>query len=182
MKKTKVYSIIPILVLLAFFAYYVKFTSEYDAKQAAIVAHDKEVKAEKIRLENIDKEKAVEDAIAAQKVRAAARLAREARDQKQQHDDRENATLNAGKADQEQQKLQRQVEKLTQDVKAAKAEIDKIKADTKRSVDEEAFLKGYVAKAEENQAQLTQVLQKIVDADAAIAKAAALAAAEAAKK
>jgi hypothetical protein len=181
MKKTKVYFIIPILVLLAFFAYYVKFTSEYDAKQAAIVAHDKEVKAEKIRLENIDKEKAVEDAIAAQKVRAAARLAREARDQKQ-HDDRENATLNAGKADQEQQKLQRQVEKLTQDVKAAKAEIDKIKADTKRSVDEEAFLKGYVAKAEENQAQLTQVLQKIVDADAAIAKAAALAAAEAAKK
>jgi hypothetical protein len=181
MKKSNIYFIVPILVLLAFFAYYLKFTSEYDAKQAAVVARDKAVKAEKIRLENVDKEKAVEDAIAAQKVRHAAVLAREARDQKQK-DDRENASLNAGKADQEQQKLQRQVEKLTQDVKAAKAEIERIQGETKRSVEEEDFLKGFVTKAQENQARLSQVIQKIADADAATAKAAALAAAEASKK
>src|ERR1700679_3781695 len=100
MKKSKIYFIVPILALAVFFAYYVKFSSEYEAKQDAVLAADKAAKAEKIRIENLGKEKAVEEAIAAQKVRTAARLAREAKEQKQK-DDREYARLNAEKADQE---------------------------------------------------------------------------------
>src|ERR1700685_630686 len=181
MKKSKIYFIVPIVALAVFFAYYLKFSSEYEAQQAAVVAKDKAEKAEKIRIENIGKEKAVEDAIAAQKVRTAARLAREAREQKQK-DDREYAKLGSDKADQEQQKLARQVEKLTADEKAVKAEIEKVKAETKGYVEEEAFLKTFSTTAQENQAHLSVVLQKIADADAAAVKAAALAAAEAAKK
>jgi ABC-type multidrug transport system fused ATPase/permease subunit len=181
MKKSKIYFIVPIIALAAFFAYYLQFSSEYEAKQAAVVAKDKAVKAEKIRVENELKEKAVDEAIEQQKVRKLERLEREAKEQKQK-DDREYAKLGAEKADQEQQKLQRQAEKLTHDVAAVKAEIEKIQADTKRSVEEEDFLKEYVAKAMANQAHLTQVLQKIVDADAAAVRAAAIAAAEAAKK
>jgi len=180
MKKSNIYFIVPIVALGVFFAYYVKFSSEYEAKQAAVVAADKAAKAEKIRIENIGKEKAVEDAIAEQKVRTAAKLAREAKEQKQR-DDREYAKLNAEKADQEQQKLARQVDKLTGDEKNVKAEIEKIQAETKKSVEEEAFLRTFVTTAQDNQAHLSQVLQKIADADAAATKAAALAAAEAAK-
>jgi hypothetical protein len=180
MKKSKIYFIVPLIVLAAFVAYYMKFSSEYEQKQQAQIAADKAAKAEKIRLENLSKEKAVEDAIAAQKVRTQERLARQAREQKQK-DDKEYAMLAAGKADLEQQKLARQVEKLNHDVAAAKADIEKIQADTKQSQEQEEFLKKYVATAQENQAHLTQVLQKIADADAALAKAAALAAAEAKK-
>jgi hypothetical protein len=181
MKKSKIYFIVPIIVLAAFFAYYLKFSSEYEAKQAAAVVAEKAVKAEKIRIENENKEKAVEEAIQAQKIRKQERLEREAKDQKQK-DDREYARLNAEKAVEEQQKLQRQVEKLNRDVVVAKSEIEKIQDESKHAGEEEDFLKGLVAKAEENQAHLSQVLQKIADADAAAAKAAALAAAEAAKK
>jgi hypothetical protein len=181
MKKSKIYFIVPIVALGVFFAYYVKFSSEYEAQQAAVVAAEKAAKAEKIRIENIGKEKAVEDAIAEQKVRTAAKLAREAKEQKMR-DDREYAKLASEKADSEQQKLARQVDKLTSDVKTTKAEIEKVQAETKKSVDEEAFLKTFVTSAQENQAHLSTVLQKIADADAAAARAAALAAAEASKK
>jgi hypothetical protein len=180
MKKSKIYFIVPILALGIFFAYYVKFSSEYDAKQAAVVAADKAVRAEKLRLEAEAREKAINDANEQQKVRKQARKDRDAMELKQR-DDKENAQLNASKADQEQQKLARQVDKLTKDVKTVKDEIAKIQDESKQSVEEEAFVREYVTKAEENQAKLAVVMQKIIDADVAAARAAALAAAEAKK-
>ncbi|MFM1852583.1 MAG: hypothetical protein RIS54_2267, partial [Verrucomicrobiota bacterium] len=54
--------------------------------------------------------------------------------------------------------------------------VTKLEERKKFLVAEEAFLRTYVTKAEANQSALTQVIQKIADAEAARAKAAAEAA------
>src|ERR1017187_8668124 len=181
MKKTKVYLIVPLVVLIVFGAYYWSFKSDYDAKQATIVAAIKEQKLEKLRQEAVLREAAIRDAIEAQNLRKKERQERDAREQKQK-DDKENAKLNADKAVQEQQKLKRQFAKVTGARKTEKEEIVKIEAENKKAVAEEAFLKEYVKMAQDNQASLAAVLTKIAAADAAVAKAAAAAAAAAAKK
>jgi chromosome segregation ATPase len=181
MKKSKIYIIAPVVVLIVFGAYYWNFSSQYEAKQAAIAAQVKEKKLETLKAEAAAREAAIHDALVAQQQRKADRAARDEKDRKQK-DDRENARLENDKAAQESQKLQRQAEKLTKDVATAKDEISKIQADEKASESELAFLKQYIAEATGNQAKLADVLTKIQAADAAIAKAAAIAAAEKAKK
>ena len=181
MKKSKIYIIAPVVVLIVFGAYYWNFSSQYEAKQAAIAAQVKERKLETLKAEAAAREAAIHDALEAQKQRKADRLAREEKDRKQK-DDRENARLENDKAAQEAQKLERQAEKLTKDVATAKDEIAKIQAEEKTSESELEFLKQYIAEAGTNQAKLADVITKIQAADAAIAKAAAIAAAQAAKK
>jgi hypothetical protein len=181
MKKTKIYFLAPLIVLVAFGAYYWSFKSDYDAQQAKILVAEKEKKLEKLKLEAVQREAAIHDALEAQKQRKLERQAREAKELKQK-DDKENAKLIQEKADQESQKLARQVDKLTVDVKTEKDEISKIEAENKKAVEEEAFLKQYVKMAQDNQASLAAVLTKIEAADAATIKAAAAAAAAAAKK
>jgi chromosome segregation ATPase len=181
MKKTKIYIIAPFVVLIAFGAYYWNFSSQYEAKQAAIAAEVKERKLETLKAEAASREAAIHDALEAQKVRKAERAAREEKE-RQQKDDKENARLESEKADSEAQKLQRQAEKLTKDVATAKDEISKIQAEEKTSVEELDFLKQYINEASTNQAKLADVITKIEAADAAVAKAAAIAAAAAAKK
>jgi hypothetical protein len=164
----------------AFYAYYWNFISDYDAKQAVIAADIKEKKIERLKAEADARAAAIQTAIDEQKLRKQQRIEREAMERKQK-DDKENARLIAEKADQEAQKLSHQVEKLTGDVKVAKEEIEKIQAENKRAVEDEAFLKTYVAMAVENRDKLSEVLTKIDAADKAAAKA-ALEAAAAAKK
>jgi hypothetical protein len=180
MKKSKIYFIAPLIVLIAFGAYYWNFKSDYDAKQQAIVAEEKAKKIEKLKLEAVQREAAIHDALEAQKQRKKERQEREAKELKQK-DDKENAKLIAEKADQEQQKLLRQVEKLTKDVESEKEDVKKIEVENKKSVEEEAFLKQYVKMAQDNQAAVAAVLLKIEAADIATAKAAAAAAAAAKK-
>ncbi len=181
MKKTKLYLIIPIIVLGVFYGYYWNFSSQYEAKQAAVVQAEKERKIEKLKLEAESRERAIHDAVEAQKVRKAERIAREERERAMK-DAKENAKLEAEKADQEAQKLVRQSEKLEKDVTVAKEEIAKLLAEKKRSNEELVFIKQYTDAAVENQAKLAAVVTKIAQADAAAAKAAALAAAAAALK
>jgi hypothetical protein len=181
MKKTKIYFLVPILALILFGGYYWNFRSQYEAHQAEIIATAKAKKEEKLRQDELAREQAIKDAIDAQKQRKAERAAREALEQKQR-DDKENAILDRDKADQEQQRLERQVEKLTKDVDDAKKEIAALRADNEKQVDEVAFLGEYVKKAEDNRASLAMVLTKIQAADDANAKAKALADAQAAKK
>lgn len=180
MKKSKIYFIAPLIAIAIFYAYYWNFSSDYDAKQAVIAAQVKAAKNEKLKQEAQLREKAIEDALESQKARKAERIARDAKE-RQQKDDMENATLTRDKAYQEAEKLQRQVEKLTLEVKTAKDEIAKIEADEKKAVEEEGFLKTYVTKADENKDRLMAVLTKIEAADAAATKAAQMAAAAAAK-
>ena len=177
MIKNKVYFIVPIIAIAVFFAYYWNFSKDYDARQAKIVAAEKQRRLDKLQAEAVAREAAIKDAIEAQKQRKQERLDREARDRKMK-DDKENAILARDKADQESQRLERQVDKLTKDVKEAREEIAKLEASKKESIEEEAFLQTFVVKANENVARLDDVVRKIEVADAAAAKAAALAAAE----
>jgi hypothetical protein len=180
MKKTKIYFIIPIIVLGIFYAYYWNFRSTYEAHQAEIAQVEKDKRLERQRLEAVAREASIHDAIEAQKTRKAERIAREEKD-RQQKDAKENAKLEAEKADQEAQKLERQAEKLKKDVETAKEEIVQIQANAKRSNEELVFLKQYTEEAIANQAKLTDVMSKIVAADAAAEKAAAAALAAAKK-
>lgn len=181
MKKSKIYFIAPIIVLGAFFAYYWNFRSDYDAKQAIVLQAEKQRKIDKLNAEALMRQRAMQDAIDAQKQRKAERIAREEKERKQK-EDKENARLEAEKADQEAQKLQRQAEKLEKDVASAKEEITKIEADKKFSEEELVFLKDYTAAAVANQTKLADVLTKIRAADLAAEKAAAAAAAAAKNK
>jgi hypothetical protein len=181
MKKTSIYFIFPIVALVLFGGYYWNFRSTYEAHQAEIAKAAKEKIAAKLLKDEEERDKAIQDAVEAQKARKAERQAREALDRKQK-DDKENARLNADKAEQESQRLQREVEKLTKDVASEKDDIAKIEADDAKQVAEQAFLADYVKKAEDNRADLAMVLTKIQAADEAEARAKALAAAEAKKK
>jgi hypothetical protein len=181
MKKNKIYLIAPVVVLVIFGAYYWNFSSKYEAQQAQVAADIKAKKMEKLKAEAESREAAIHDALEAQKQRKAERLARDEKERKEK-DDRENARIEADKALQESQRLERQAEKLTKDVASAKDEITRIQADEKRSTEELAFLKQYIAEATSNQGKLADVVSKIEAADAAAAKAAAAAALAAAKK
>jgi E3 ubiquitin-protein ligase DOA10 len=180
MKKSRIYLIVPLVAIVIFYLYYRNFASHYDEHVAEVAAQEKATRNAKLEAEAKMRQAAVNQAIEEQKVRKQQRLDREAKDRKQK-DDRENARLLAEKADQEQQKLSRQVEKLEKDVSTAKEEIGKIEADNKRNVEEVAFLKTYVTMARDNQKKLSEVLAKIDAADIAMAKAAAAAAAAAKK-
>jgi colicin import membrane protein len=181
MKKTKIYLIAPIVFLIIFGAYYWNFSSKYEAQQAQMVIAAKEKKLATLKAEAEAREAAIHDALEAQKQRKIERAAREEKERKEK-DDKENARLEADKAYQESQKLERQAEKLAKDVATAKDEISKIESDEKRSNEELGFLKQYIAEANANQGRLADVVSKIEAADLATAKAAAAAAAAAAKK
>jgi hypothetical protein len=180
MKKTKIYFIVPIIVLGVFYAYYWNFKSTYEAHQAEVAQQEKDKRIERQKVEAEAREASIHDAVEAQKQRKAERIAREEKD-RQQKDAKENAKLEAEKADQEAQKLDHQADKLKKDVEVAKEEVAKIQADAKRSEEELVFLKQYTEQAIGNQAKLTDVMSKIVAADAAAEKAAAAALAAAKK-
>jgi hypothetical protein len=177
MTKNKIYFIVPIIAIAVFFAYYWNFSTEYEARQAKVVAAEKQRRLEKLQAEAVAREAAIKDAIEAQKQRKLERIEREARDRKMK-DDKENAILARDKADQESQRLERQVDRLSKEVKEAKDELAKLEATKKEAIGEQTFLQTFVAKANENVARLDDVVKKIEVADAAAAKAAALAAAE----
>ena len=104
------------------------------------------------------------------------------RAQKQKdREERQAAKEASQKAFRDKEKLGRQSARLTEDVKAEEDAIAKLEDRKKFLIGEKAFLREYVLKAESNQNNLTQVIQKIIAADEARAKA-AKAAADAAKR
>jgi hypothetical protein len=180
MKKTKIYFIAPILALAIFGGYYWNFRSQYQARQAEIVAAAKARREAKLRADEAAREVAMQDALEAQKQRKKERAEREALEQKQR-DDKENAVLDADKAEQEAQRLEREADKLTKEVADNQKDIADLEADDAKQVAEVAFLGEYVQKAEANRASLALVLGKIQAADDANAKAKAIADAQAKK-
>lgn len=181
MKKTYVYFLVPLIGLIIFGAVYWNFSAGYEAKEAEKARLVKEAKAEKLRLEAKNRELAIKDAIAGQERRKKERALKEAKD-RADRDAREAATEVMHKAQRDQEKFARQVERLEKEVRTEKDAIAKLDDDKKKLVEEEAFLRIYVKQAESNVRKLAEVLDKIVAADAARAAAdAAAAAAKAAK-
>lgn len=178
MKKTYVYFLFPLVGLIAFAAVYWNFSQGYETRLAEKAAIVRKAKEEKLRKEQRDREVAIKDALASQERRKAEKAAKEAKDQADQ-EQRTLAVEAREKAQRDQQKLAQQVERLEKEVKVEKEAIAKIEEDRKRAVEEQAFLRNYVKQAQANTKSLSEVLDKIVAADAARAAADALAAAKA---
>jgi hypothetical protein len=180
MKKNYIYFLLPLVGLLIFGAVYWNFSKGLAEREAKRVAAEKKKKEDKLRQQARDNEKAIQDALVAQAKRKAEREAKDAKD-KADKEARALAVEARDKADRDARKLAAQVERLEKDIETEKAAITKLEGDKKRSYDEQAFLRDYVKKAEENVRSLTQVMDKIAAADAARAAAEAAAAAAAKK-
>ena len=184
MKKSYLYFLAPLIALAAFGVVYWNYSSGYDDKIADMNKKQADIRDAKIKADNESKKVAVEAALVAQENRKKAKAAKETREQ-QERDDRDRAVQARAKAKEDARKLVDTVARLKKEVADNKKEIQEIEADKKRLIDETAFLRDYVKKAESNRQSLALVLEKIEAADRAAeaaAKAAAAAAAAAAKK
>jgi colicin import membrane protein len=176
-KKTSpiVYFLFPILGLAIFIPFYWNFAANYDRRQeerAEAVQAEKRAALEK---ENQQRQKAIAEAVADEARRKAEAAAKAAAEQKRE-DERQASQERLARDVRESTRLQDQIDELQNDVKVAKDAIDKIEQDEKVQRQNEAFLTKYVVKAQSNVQDLTDVLQKIADADARAAAAAAAAA------
>ncbi len=175
MKKNYVYFLAPLAGLLIFGAVYWNFKSGHEAKETERARVIKQAKLDKQAAQAKANEQAIRDALAGQERRKAEKAAKEAKDKKD-HDDRQAAYDARDKAFREQEKYEKQVNRLEKDVVAETEAIAKLEGEKKKLTDEQVFLRIYVRQAEENVKKLLQVLDKIAAADAARAAAEAAAA------
>jgi len=172
MKKSKIYFLAPIVALVLFAGYYWKFSAEYEAVQDAKAAVVKANREAKLREEAATREKAIKDAVAQQEERKKERAENDAKD-RARRENREAALQARDKARIEADKVQRQSERLAKEVQVTKDEIAKLVVEGEHHASEEAFLRQYVAKTQENVKSVYAVLDKIAAADDANAKATA---------
>lgn len=176
----KAYLFAPLLGCVAFFAVYWNFTSDYKKKEADKVEKVRVEREEKLKKEAELRKKAIEDAVVSMEKRKKEREEKETKDRNEK-EARQNAVDARDKAGRDQQKLSQQVERLKKELTAEKEAVEKIEKDKTGYLAEQAFLRDYVKKAEENVKSLEAVLKKIADADAQREKEAAAAAAAAKK-
>jgi IS5 family transposase len=177
MKQKTFYIILPIVALVAFTAYYMHFRDGYEqvvAAKAAAVEHEKQAE---IARQNVQRQKAIDEALVAQERHKVEKAAKEVLKTKRA-DERQTAFQAREKSFQDRQKFRDDVEKYQKDVVTVKEEIAKIKTDKGVLENQKRFLQESVVKAEANAKSLAAVLDKISAADAAAAavRAAALAA------
>jgi len=184
MKKKYVYFFPPIIGTVIFAAVYWNYSAGHDARIAASEAKNRAEIQAKLDADARNREKAVKDALASQEKRKIEKAAKEAKDIADK-EMREKAMQAKFRAQREADKLEQQAKRLKKEVEEEKKEIDKIEAEKKRLTDEIAFQREYVKKAEENVQSLRTVMERIAAADLAAEaakKAAAQAALAAAKK
>ncbi len=184
MKKKYVYFVPPLIGLVLFAGVYWKFAAAHEQREANMRTTMIKAREEKIRAENILKKKAVEDALVQQEIRKKQKAEKETKEL-EERDRRERAALAMANARDTATRKVAEVRRLEKQVEDAKKEIARVEQEKKASLDEQAFIRVYVQKAEANQKGLAAVLQKIEAADRAAeeaARAAAAAAAAAAKK
>lgn len=186
MKKSYVYFIVPFVsMLIFFFGFY--WNAHKDFKQRAVdkVRIEREAKDAKLRKEFQDREVAVKAAIELQEKRKVEKKLRDEKDTRDK-EARENARQAREKAARDADKFEATAKRLQKEIEVEKKEIVEVQAQRKRTVDEQAFLREYVKKAEDNSRNLAGVLERIDAADkaaeAAARAAAAAATAAAAKK
>ncbi len=169
----KAYIIWPFVGLLVFGAFYVNFNRTYTAKQ----------RQEQIRVQQEKRERQLKEAeqrrlavIAANAAVAARNAEREAKDKKDEEErlariallDRRNRAF-----DDVNKRLRPQLERLRNDAGDLKDQIAKLEQEKKQHIDEEAFLRAYVRKAEANVQTYVNLLEQIAAAEKARADAAA---------
>lgn len=176
----KVYIFAPLLLLAGFIGLYMNFAGDYKAKEEAKAARIREDKKRQQEEEARLRQKAVEDAIRLGEQRKKEKAEKDEKDR--QEKEARQASIDArDKAYRDQDKLAKQVERLTKEVEAEKVAITKVEDTQRKAKEEEAFLREFVKKAEGNVKSLAEVLEKIEAADRARAAAEAAAAKAAAK-
>ena len=171
----KAYIIGPLVGLLVFSAFYLNFSKEYAVKQQKAEQAIQDAKREKTRKELELRKKAIEDAIAAQKVRMAARAAKE---KKEEEDRAVRAALLDRRTrayDDVNKRLHPQLERLKSDADEIKDELAKLDLEKKQYSDEEAFLRTFVIQAEANVKTYYNLLDQLAAAEKARADAEAAA-------
>jgi hypothetical protein len=171
----KAYIIGPLAGLLVFSAFYLNFSKEYAVKQQKAEQAILEAKKEKTRKELELRKKAIEDAIAAQQVRIAARAAKDKREEedKKAHDALIDRRFRA--YDDVNKRLHPQLERLKSDADEIKDELAKLDLEKKQYSDEEAFLLTFVIQAEANVKTYYNLLDQLAAAEKARADAEAAA-------
>ena len=177
----KVYIIFPLIGLVIFGSFYVSFRKTHDAVRAQAKARAAEVRKAKFTLDLAQREKAIQDAIAASKKRELDLKERERLEEAMKNarlaaEDRRERTY----ADRN--KFRDQVSRLKKELNDVKDTFKKTEEEKKHSINEQAFLKTYVKQAETNVKYYYDLLDKITVAEKARVEAAAAAAAAAAKK
>jgi hypothetical protein len=173
MKKT--YVIWPVLGLLVFTAFYWNFAQGSAERARKEELRQQEERRARILREAESRKKAIEDPIAAQAKRAAERAAKEKKLEE------ENAARQALVDKRTQvfedvnKRLRPQVDRLKADVEEIKADIAQLELQKKQYLDEGAFLRTYVEKAQANVKIYQDMLLKIAAAEKARADAEAAA-------
>ncbi len=176
----KVYLIIPLIGLLLFGGVYMNFAKGHEAHLAEIKIQADEVKKAKALKAIKDREKAIDEAVKASKLRAEERAKKE-KVEEDKKNDRQTAEDKRLRANSDKTKLTDQARRLKKDLEEVQDEIKKIEQDKKTLLDEQVFLKAYVKQAESNVKYYYDLLDKIALAEKARAEAAAAAAAAAKK-
>jgi len=176
----KIYIVVPLLGMLLFGAYFLKFSSGYEAH----IAQQKQEAEAKIKAQKALDQKNHEIAYQ-QAIEAAAKRKLEREEKERIETAKKEARLQAEELRQknfdDRKLLREQVERLKKEVAAIQAEVAKFEEEKKQHTNEIAAQKELVQKAEANQKYYYDLLEKIAAADAAKAKAEADAAAAAKK-
>ncbi len=162
----KAYWIAPLLSLLVFGAVYSNFKSDHDARVKSWQEHVQAEKDARLRAETEARRKAVDVAVRAQAERQRERAAKEA-EERARRNARQAALDARDLAFHEQEKLTKQIESLKRDIASEQDAVAQINRDRQSSLDEQAFLKTYIVKAQDNVKALEDVLTKINAAEAA---------------
>lgn len=171
----KVYIVIPLIGLLIFGSFYYRFTSSYDARIKTEAARVEQEKKDRAARDVANRELAIKAAIETQAKRKLEREKREAAEEAKRVA-RQEAEDQRLRAYDDRNKLREQVTRLKKDLEEVKATMTKAAEEKKRHIDEQAFLKTYVKKAESNVQYYYNLLDKIAAAEAAKAAAEAAAA------
>jgi len=180
-KKSSLYLLFPIVLLVLFGAYYWNFSAGYEEKQEARAAQIRKQHEDKIAEDNRLRLKAVNDALAAQKKRKEEREAKAAKE-KQEAEELQNALLARDHAQLVSSQLRDKYDRLVREIQNEKSVVEKIEKDKEVQVGDLDFLQIETAKSDSNVQSLSIVLNQVAAADAAYAAAATAAAAAAQKK
>ena len=176
----KLYILVPVLGLIAFYGVYWNFEKEYKQKQVAIAQQKEQDRIEKNKRDIAAREKAIKDAIEATEKRKQERLEKERIDEAKKKA-RLEAEDRRQRAYDDRKRTRDQLDRLKKDVDTTKAEISKLDEEKKKHLDEQAFLKGYVKQAEANVKYYYDLLDKLKAAEDERARLEAAAAAAAKK-
>lgn len=171
----KIYILIPLIGMLLFGGYYLKFDKGYEETLQKKKADAEAVIKAKKEQDAKNREIAYNDAI-----KAAAKRKLEREEKERVDTAKKEARLQADELRQktfdDRKYANEQVERLKKEVAAVQAEVAKYEEEKKNRASEMVFLKEFVQKAEANQKYYYDLLDKIAAADKAKAEADAAAA------